>query len=159
MSIQRTQTIEMDIDLTVEELAEAFWNLSAAQMIEFLNQLADIADFWLWANQMRSIVVCHSGERNYELRNAARSLIACMHEHFEELGGAYVKIGAPVSKVKRMHFDQPSTLQPFHNRNGENVLVEEVGDHYQIHFLEGDTISMPVYDLLCLSKGWREHKN
>jgi len=54
----------------------------------------------------------------------------------------------------RMWINQPSTLQPFHNLHGQNVLAEKDWGMMRVYFLSGDIISqrMPVE---CLSKGWR----
>jgi len=53
-----------------------------------------------------------------------------------------------------MWINQPSTLQPFHNLHGQNVLAEKDWGMMRVYFLSGDIISqrMPVE---CLSKGWR----
>ena len=63
------------------------------------------------------------------------------------------------NQPKRMWIDQPSTLQPYHELNGTNVLAvfaraNEKMTTYVIYFLSGPVVSQEI-DGLALSKGWR----
>lgn len=62
---------------------------------------------------------------------------------------------------KRMWINQPSSLQPYHEYHGTNVIAStmiyadggKLGKEVVCYFLEGDIESMPI-PLLCLSEGW-----
>lgn len=59
------------------------------------------------------------------------------------------------AEIKRMWVNQPSGLQPFHARHGENVLsVKEYGRTYRVYFLSGAVISQQMPGN-CLSEGWK----
>ena len=60
-------------------------------------------------------------------------------------------------QLERMWINQPSTLQPFNHKHGENVLAyKEKGTNvHRVYFLNGDTISMQIPSI-CLSKGWKK---
>lgn len=58
------------------------------------------------------------------------------------------------TEVRRMWINQPSTLQPHHDRHGEWVLaVREYKGTERVYFLSGPTISMQMLSH-CLSEGW-----
>lgn len=55
---------------------------------------------------------------------------------------------------RRMWINQPSTLQPYHNLHGTNVLaVREYDDTWSVFFLSGEIVSQQVPGS-SLSKGW-----
>ncbi len=62
-----------------------------------------------------------------------------------------------------MWINQPSTLQPYHNLHGKNVLCDydwdyyapTVGNIWQIYFTEGCTHSMRI-EGNALSNGWKK---
>ena len=56
--------------------------------------------------------------------------------------------------VVRAWVNQPSTLQPYHELHGQNVLYSP--KEKRIYFLSGAVISQEI-DPLALSKGWHEH--
>jgi hypothetical protein len=59
---------------------------------------------------------------------------------------------------KRMWVNQPSTLQPFHNLHGTNVLaIPEREGIYRIYFLAGPIIDQEL-SALCLSDGWNDQE-
>jgi len=62
--------------------------------------------------------------------------------------------------LKRYWINQPSTLQEFHGRHGENVLGEPVShsnDYLRVYFLKGNVESM-LFPKLALSRGWLEEE-
>lgn len=57
--------------------------------------------------------------------------------------------------IRRMWINQPSTLQPYHNLHGTNVLATRESDVTdRIYFLSGDVVSQQI-DPIALSNGWR----
>lgn len=55
----------------------------------------------------------------------------------------------------RAWINQPSTLQPYHNLHGQNVLAIRVDDKWsRIYFLSDDVWDQEILSL-ALSKGWR----
>lgn len=61
----------------------------------------------------------------------------------------------PMSELRRMWINQPSTAQRLHSRHGENVLALPEGDRlFRVWFLSGDVISQQV-NREVLSSGWR----
>lgn len=58
------------------------------------------------------------------------------------------------TSMKRMWFDQPSTLQPLHRLHGVDVLAcPDTDSTMRAYFLSGDVISMQV-PRETLSDGW-----
>ena len=54
----------------------------------------------------------------------------------------------------RMWINQPSSLQPFHELHGTNVLAaHETGNVMRVWFLAGETVSQQL-PLTVLSEGW-----
>ena len=57
-------------------------------------------------------------------------------------------------ELKRMFVNQPSTLQPYHDLHGVNVLaVKETDEYYRAYFLSGSVVSMQILTR-ALSDGW-----
>lgn len=58
-------------------------------------------------------------------------------------------------ELKRMRFDQPSTLQTFHERHGEHVLAykEEGTKCHRVYPLSGPTVSERIPSAY-LVEGW-----
>jgi len=58
-------------------------------------------------------------------------------------------------ELKRMRFDQPSTLQTFHERNGERVLAyKEAGTKcHRVYPLRGPIVSERIPSAF-LAEGW-----
>lgn len=52
--------------------------------------------------------------------------------------------------MRKMWVNQPSTLQEWHHRNGENVMVDDEG---MSHLPNGDKVMIPM---IALSRGHRE---
>jgi hypothetical protein len=68
--------------------------------------------------------------------------------------GAEGKEKPRMPEVKRMWINQPSTAQPMHERDGENVLaVLEYDTTYRVYLLHGDVVSMQML-AEWLSPGW-----
>lgn len=65
------KTVEVGVDITPMDLAEAFWEMDIHQQAEFFNHLGDISGIRL-PEQMRS--VSDSGELNALGRRAVESL-------------------------------------------------------------------------------------
>ena len=60
--------------------------------------------------------------------------------------------------LKRMWFNQPSTLQPHHNLHGTRVLACPASAiTRQVYLLEGPVISMQVMSN-TLSEGWPQRE-
>lgn len=58
------------------------------------------------------------------------------------------------TRLQRMWINQPSTLQPYHELHGVNVLAApEYDDTYRVYFLSGPIESMQLFRS-CLSVGW-----
>jgi len=58
-------------------------------------------------------------------------------------------------KIERMWINQPSTLQPYHDLHGTNVLATRKSDDtWIIYFLSGDVVNQ-VIDPISLSAGWK----
>lgn len=58
--------------------------------------------------------------------------------------------------IKRMWINQPSTIQPFHELHGQNVLAvtePECDKIFRIYFLSGPVVSQRIHSS-ALSKGW-----
>jgi hypothetical protein len=63
--------------------------------------------------------------------------------------------------LARMWINQPSNLQPHHNRHGQNVLVPvgsngklvKYGNNVEVYLTSGPDVSVLV-DALALSDGW-----
>jgi hypothetical protein len=54
--------------------------------------------------------------------------------------------------IYRAWINQPSTLQPLHDRHGQHCIVNDLGDNcVDIYFTEGDVHSMRV-SRLCISR-------
>ncbi len=61
--------------------------------------------------------------------------------------------------MRRMWINQPSTLQPLHERHGQNVLAEDKihGQNVMVWFISGEKPYLLV-PTIVLSVGWREDK-
>ena len=52
----------------------------------------------------------------------------------------------------RAFINQPSTLQPLHDRHGQHCIVDDLGDNcVHVYFTEGDVHSMRV-SRQCISR-------
>lgn len=96
------------------------------------------------------------------LRDALRGLLACIHQYddgsyyLDEDGPAAVEAAeAAVSTgagVYRGWINQPSTLQPLHDKHGLRcIVVPDTNGMATIWFTEGATLSMRV-DPVCISR-------
>lgn len=58
--------------------------------------------------------------------------------------------------VYRAWINQPSTQQPLHHRNGENVLAAHYHDQLSIVWPLSGVVVSEVIPTACLSKGWKQ---
>lgn len=68
-------TIETEVELTPEELAEGFWSLDSNSQARFFNHLGKIADHVAFINQMFYV------REEQQLTDAAKARIATMHDY------------------------------------------------------------------------------
>lgn len=66
---------------------------------------------------------------------------------------------------QRMWINQPSTLQPYHNLHGINVLAipGRTNNYYWVYFLTNDTNGRDIESMevhrMALSDGWQTQSN